>query len=460
MADHEFPLNPSEVPLVETKYRKIATAIPVPESLPILERLRQFEPRSMQGQPPVIWDRAEGIHVYDRWGNKWIDWSSGVLVTNAGHCHAKIKQSILDQVSHGLLFNYCFPSEIRAQLVAQLAEVAPEPLKKVFLLTTGAEAVECAVKLARSFGLQNGGNEKITVVTFDNAFHGRTLGAQMAGGIPALKQWIVNVDPNIVQVPFPDGFRNTDISFDGFLQALDRQGIVAGHVAGVITETYQGGNSSFAPSEYVQQLRQWCDQHGALLVFDEVQAGFGRCGTYWGFEQYGVKPDLICCGKGISSGPPLSAVIGRAEVMDIFSAGSMTSTHTGNALSVAGALANLQAIAEDKLVENAAAMGELLQPELRRIGGKFPEFVGEVHGRGLVGSLHIVQPGGIEPDASRATDIVRRCYEKGVLMFAPVGYSGASVKVSPPLCISAEPLSESLAVLEEAMSEAADSPPS
>ena len=146
--------------------------------------------------------------------------------------------------------------------------------------------------------------------------------------------------------------------------------------------------------------------------------------------------------------------------MDIFSAGSMTSTHTGNALSVAGALANLQVIAEDKLVENAAAMGERLQPELRRIGARFPEFVGAVHGRGLVGSLHIVQPGGIEPDASRATDIVRRCYEKGVLMFAPVGYSGASVKVSPPLCISAEPLSESLAVLEEAMSEAADSPPS
>ena len=133
----------------------------------------------------------------------------------------------------------------------------------------------------------------------------------------------------MVQVPFPDGFRCPDTSFDVFLQALADQGVTPDRVAGVMSETYQGGNASFMPAEYAQKLRRWCDQHGALLIFDEVQAGFGRTGTYWGFEHYGVTPDLICCGKGISSGLPISAVIGRPDVMDLYPPGAMTSTHTG-----------------------------------------------------------------------------------------------------------------------------------
>ena len=179
MAIHN--LLPRDVPQVHTKYRRIATKIPVPESIPILERLREFEPVSMSGQPAVLWDRADGIQVYDRWGNMWLDWSSGVLVTNAGHAHPKIRQALLDQVRHGLLHNYCFPSEVRAQCVEALAGVAPEGLKKVFLLTTGAEACECAIKLARTYGQKIGGPEKIAIVTFQNAFHGRTLGADGRG---------------------------------------------------------------------------------------------------------------------------------------------------------------------------------------------------------------------------------------------------------------------------------------
>ena len=308
-------LVPRKVPHVATQYRRIGTEIPVPQSIAILEELRRFEPQSMSGQPPILWDRAEGICVYDRWGNQWLDWSSGVLVSNAGHSHPRIRQAILDQVNHGLLHNYCFPSELRAQLVRELAAVAPEGLKKVFLLTTGAEAVECTIKLARTWGQKIAGDNKITIVSFDNAFHGRTLGAQMAGGIPALKSWIVNLDKDMVQVPFPDGFRGPDTSFDGFQQALAARGVAPEQVAGVLSETYQGGNASFAPAEYMQQLRQWCDQHQALLILDEVQAGFGRTGTYWGFEHYGVIPDLICCGKGITSGLPLSAVIDRKSVV-------------------------------------------------------------------------------------------------------------------------------------------------
>ena len=443
-----------KVPQVQTKYRRIVTDIPVPESIPILQKLREFEPVSMSGQPPVLWDRAEGIQVYDRWGNKWLDWSSGVLVTNAGHSHPKIRQAIKDQVEHGLLHNYCFPSEIRAELTEELAGVAPEGLKKVFLLTTGAEACECAIKLARTHGRKVGGDKKIGFVTFHNAFHGRTLGAQMAGGIPALKDWIVNLDKDFVQVPFPDGFRGPDTSFEGFLKSLAQQGLTPDRVAGVMTETYQGGNASFAPPEYIQKLRNWCDEHKVLLIMDEVQAGFGRTGKFWGFEHYGITPDLICCGKGISSGLPISAVIGRAEIMDLYPPGSMTSTHTGNPICAVSALASLRAIAEEDMVENARRMGEILQPELRRIGARFPDHIGAVHGKGLVASLHMVQPGGVEPNKPLATDIVRRSVEKGLMMFAPVGYGGASVKVSPPLCITEEPLRESIAVVEEAIEEA------
>jgi len=446
-------LTPRHVPRVQTKYRRIVTDIPVPESLPVLEKLHRFEPRSMSGQPPVVWDRAEGIQVFDRWGNCWLDWSSGVLVTNAGHSHPRIKKAIEDQVQHGLLHNYCFPSQIRADLAEALAAASPEGLKKVFLLTTGAETTECALKLARTHGKKVGGEKKITFVTFLNAFHGRTLGAQLSGGIPALKDWIVNLDKNIVQVPFPDGFRCPDTSFDLFEKSLADQGVSPDEVCGVMTETYQGGNASFAPPEYAQKLRAWCDRHNALLVFDEVQAGFGRCGTFWGFEYYGVNPDLFCCGKGISSGLPLSAVIGRNEVMDLYPPGAMTSTHTGNPICAVAALENLRVIQDEDLVTNARRMGEILQPELRRIGARWPKQIGAVHGRGLVAALHMIKPGGIEPNAPLAGEIVRRCVEKGLLFFAPVGYGGASVKIAPPLTVTEEPLREGIATLEEALQE-------
>ena len=443
---------PRNVAPVRTKYRRIVTPIPAPESIPVLEKLHRYEPRSMSGQPPIVWDRAEGIQVFDRWGNMWLDWSSGVLVANAGHCHPKIRQAILDQANHGLLHNYCFPSEIRANLTEALAKVAPEGLKKVFLLTTGSEACECVLKLARTHGRQIH-PKKLGFVTFQNAFHGRTLGSQLAGGIPALKEWIVNLDPDILQVPFPDGFRGPDTSFEGFLKALDAQGCSADRIAGVMLETYQGGNASFAPPEYIQQLRAWCDKHQILLIMDEVQAGFGRTGRYWGFEHYDVTPDLICCGKGISSGLPLSAVIGRAEILDLYPPGSMTSTHTGNPICAVSALASLRVIEEERLVENARLMGDLLQPELRRIGQQYPKHIGAVHGKGLVAALHMVQPGGIEPNKPLAQAIVRCAVEKGLMMFAPVGFAGASVKISPPLCITEEPLRESIAVLEEVLKE-------
>jgi 4-aminobutyrate aminotransferase/diaminobutyrate-pyruvate transaminase/4-aminobutyrate aminotransferase/(S)-3-amino-2-methylpropionate transaminase len=450
----DFVLTPRQVPPVNTRFRRIQTPIPVPESLPILETLYRDEPRSMRGQPPIVWDRAEGFQVHDAWGNTWIDWSSGVLVANAGHGRREIVEAICEQARKTLLHNYCFPSEIRARLVDRLAQLAPDPLEKVFLLTTGSETTECAIKLARTHGRAVGGDRKIAIVSYEGAFHGRTLGAQMIGGIPALKEWIVNLDPDMVQVPFPDGFRCPDTSFEFSLKVLQQKGFGPERIAGVITETYQGGSAGFLPTRYAQDLAAWCKQHDIVLIMDEVQAGFGRTGKMWGFEHYGIVPDLVCCGKGITSGLPLSAVIGRADIMDQYPPGSMTSTHTGNPVCVAAALANLDLVVNEKLPEKAAAVGEVLQSGLREIQAAYKDVCGAAMGRGMVAGLHMIKPGGIEPNGPLASAVVDRCVEKGLLMFEPVGLGGATVKIAPPLVTPQEAVLEGLGVLREAIEEA------
>jgi len=449
-----FDCTPKVVRRVDTKFRKIVTPIPAPESVPVLETLRRCEPVSMTGQPPIVWDRAEGFQVYDRFGNMWLDWSSGVLVTNAGHAPREIKEAIVDQVEKGLLHNYCFPSAERAVLVEYLSKISPAPLKKVFLVTTGSEATECAVKLARTHGYKVGGPEKIGIVSFEGGFHGRTLGAQMIGGIPSLKQWIVNLDPDTHQVPFPDGFRTRDTSFDLFLKTLADKGVRPERVAGVILETFQGGGASFAPTEYIQALARWCREHNILLVFDEIQAAFGRTGKLFGFEHYEVVPDLMCCGKGISSSLPLAAVIGRADVMDIYGPAEMTSTHSGNPICVAAALASVRKIVEGGLIENARAMGNILLDGLQRIAKRHAEIIGAVRGRGLVAGLHMVRRGTREPDGDIAFSIVEKAFQKGLLLFAPVGFGGGTVKISPPLTITQEAILDGLAALGEAIDEA------
>ncbi|HEX4593217.1 MAG TPA: aspartate aminotransferase family protein [Bryobacteraceae bacterium] len=448
----EFDLAPKAMPPIQTRFRRIATQLPVPETLPILESLHRYEPLAMRGQPPVVWDKAVGFQVYDAYGNCWIDWSSGVLITNAGHGRQQIINAIVDQASSGLLTNYGFASEIRSRLVKELAGLLPWPLKKIFLLTTGSETVECAIKLARSHGLRTGGAAKNIIVSFSDAFHGRTLGAQQAGGIPALKEWILNLDPGFAQVPFPDGFRTRDTSFDYFERCLRDQHIDPDNVAAVLLETYQGASAAFAPAEYMRSLRQWCNHHRALLILDEVQGGFGRTGTMWGFEHYGIVPDLALFGKGISSSLPIAAVAGSAEIMDSQPIGTMTSTHTGNPVCCAAALASIDLVVNEKLAANACQVGNVLHRRLRELQSRFPQ-VGAVQGRGLVAGLSCVAPGSTAPDADLAWNIVRLCFEKGVLMFAPVGFGGATVKIAPPLVITEEAILESAAVLEEAFDE-------
>ncbi len=447
-----FNLVPRDVGRLDTPFRQIVTSIPAPDSLPVLEMLRRIEPIAMQGQPPILWNRAEGFQVFDGCGNKWIDWSSGVVVANAGHSRKEVIEAIQKQAAAHLLTNYCFPSEPRALLLEKLTTLLPDPLKKIFLLTTGAETVECAIKLCRAWGVKNGGRHKHVIVSFQHSFHGRTLGAQLAGGIPSLKEWIINADRGFVQIPFPDGWRTPWVSFERFEQDLRDTGVEPANVAGVIMETYQGGSAAFAPAEYMKALRQWCSGHRALLVLDEVQAAFGRCGTLFGWEHYGILPDVACFGKGISGSLPISAVAGRGDVMDIYPPNSMTSTHTGNPVCCAAALASIELIIKEDLAGNAKRMGEILHSELAELRSAIPR-IGRVEGKGLVAGVSCVKQGSMESDGDLAWRVVERCIEKGVLMFAPVGYGGGTIKICPPLVITEPALRESLAAFAEAFHE-------
>ena len=451
----KYDMTPVKVAPVETKYRSIKTALPVPQSLPLFETLAGSEPVAMAGMPPVIWRKARGFSIEDPYGNRWIDWSSGVLVTNAGHGHPRIKAALLEQVNSDLLASYVFVHQKRVDLVSALQKLGPRPQSdKVFLLSTGSEAVECCIKLSRTYGAERHGPQKTILVSFDNAFHGRTMGAQLAGGLPGLKAWLgADLDRNFVQAPFPDGFKNPDASFELFLNSLAGQGVQPAEICGVLSESYQGGGPDFLPVEYAQKLQDFCREHDILLIMDEVQSGFGRTGKMFCYEHYGIEPDLVSCGKGISSSLPLAAVIGRADVMDLYPPGSMTSTHSASPLCVAAALASLEVIHDENLVQNAARLEGLLMPSLHRLRDKYPQRIGAVTGKGLVAGLQMVSPGGKEPDPQAALAINLACFHKGVLMFAPVGPGGECVKIAPPLCITQEALGESIQVLNQAIDE-------
>lgn len=450
----KYSLDPVEVPKVDTKYRTIHTKLPVPESLAVFDSLKKTEPISMMGQPPIVWHRAEGFQVEDKWGNKWLDWSSGVLITNAGHGRKEIADALRKIIDQGLLATYVFVHEKRAELAKMLQEISPDPANyQVFFLSTGSEATENCIKLAKTYAVTKYGNNKKYFVSFNNAFHGRTLGAQLAGGMAKQKTWIVDEGHTFVQVPFPDGYKNEDTSFDLFLNTLKDKGINPEDIAGVMTESFQGVGPDFFPVEYARKLQDFCHKYDIVMIYDEVQAGFGRSGKMFSFEHYGVKPDLIACGKGISSSLPISAVIGRNDIMGLYAPGSMTSTHSASPLPTVAAIENLKLIQQENLVENARKMGEILVPEIKRIQQKYPDILGCAHGKGLVAGIQVVRKGTKEPDADMAQKINERCFHKGLLMFAPVGIGGECLKIAPPLMITEEALREGIKVFEEAIDE-------
>ena len=449
-----YDLTPAAVPLVETKYRSIRTKIPVPESLPLFAALAASEPRSMAGQPPVVWHQAENFTVSDKWGNRWIDWSSCVLVANAGHGRPEIREALREVIDRGLIASYVFVHEQRARLCGLLRSIAPDPERyRVFLLSTGSEATENAIKLARTYALEKYGPRRNRIVSFRHAFHGRTMGAQLAGGMDGQKRWLGVPDPAFVQVPFPDGYKNADTGFDSFLAALSEKGLAPADIAAVMTESYQGVGPDFLPVEYARRLEAFCREHDIVTVFDEVQSGFGRTGKMFCYEHYGVTPDLVCCGKGISSSLPLAAVIGRADIMELYGPGSMTSTHSASPLPVAAGIANLEILLREDLAGRAARMEGVLMPRLAAIQARYPSRLGCLHGRGLVAGIQVVRAGTKVPDPETALAINVASLRKGVLMFAPVGIAGECLKIAPPLTIAEDALVESAEAFGEAVDE-------
>jgi 4-aminobutyrate aminotransferase/(S)-3-amino-2-methylpropionate transaminase len=451
-----FSHKPVAVPPVNTNYRVIQTPIPVPESLPMLDKLYAAESHSMHGQLPVIWDRAEGYQVYDKWGNKWLDFSSTIFVTNAGHGNKRIIAALENVIRKPLLHTYTFTSPERIDYIEYLMENTPRQFEKAFLLSAGTEAIECALKLMRLNG-QKEGKRKNGIICFEGNWHGRTLGAQMMGWNPAQKEWIGYLDPNIHHLPFPYPWRpeaqkHPRKYFRDHLKNLLAEKDLDPHqdICGVMMETFQGWGALFYPPEFVQEVEAFARECKALLSFDEMQSGFGRTGELFGYMHYAVEPDLLCCGKGASSSLPLSIVLGSQAVMDLPEIGSMSSTHSANPMICAAGKANLEAILEDGLVENSKALGKDFHEKLNKIKQCFPDHLAFVQGKGLLAALIFNDSEG-RPLSNLCDRIAELCLQRGLLV---VHTGRESIKLAPPLMINKEALIEGVEVLKSAIEDA------
>ena len=455
MAGYGFSHTPQKVPFVETEFRRIKTAIPVPESIPLLKKLYAVESRAMHGQLPVVWDRAEGFQVYDAWGNCWIDFTSTIFVANAGHGNPRIVAALKLVLDKPLLHTYTFASQERHDYLDALIRHTPPQFEKAFLLSAGTEATECALKLMRMHG-QSVGKRHGGVICFEGNWHGRTLGAQMLGGNLKQKEWIGYLDPNIFHLPFPYPWRNDAASDpvayfkDNFKKLLDEQKLnPAKDLCGFMLETFQGWGAVFCPPEFVKAVVEFAREHDMLVAFDEMQAGFGRTGKLFGYMHYGVEPDLLCCGKGASSGLPLAVVLGSKKVMDLPDIGSMSSTHSANPLVCAAGKANLEVLLEDGLIENSAKLGEVFHGELRRIQKRFSAHISSIQGKGLVAGVIFNDLQG-QPLPSLCDRISERCMQRGLMV---VHTGRESIKLAPPLCIHEAPLLEGLSVFEQTIAD-------
>jgi 4-aminobutyrate aminotransferase/(S)-3-amino-2-methylpropionate transaminase len=455
MAGHGFNHSPKTVPLVETEFRRILTALPVPESLPLLERLYATESRAMHGQLPVVWNRAEGFQVFDAWGNCWIDFTSTIFVANAGHANPRIVAALRRVLDKPLLHTYTFATQERANYIDALIRNTPPQFEKAFLLSAGTEATECALKLMRLHG-QSVGKRRGGILCFEGNWHGRTMGAQMLGWNPKQKEWIGYTDPNIHHLPFPypwlpEANDNPASYFRKYLnQLMDEQQLdPKKDFCGVMMETFQGWGAVFYPPEFVQAVVSFAHEHNMLVAFDEMQAGFGRTGKLFGYMHYDVEPDLLCCGKGASSSLPLALVLGSQKIMDLPDIGSMSSTHSGNPLVCAAGQANLEALIEDGLINNAVLLGEVFRRELLRVRDRFPAQISSVQGKGLLAAVIFNDPHG-QSLAGLCDQIAERCMQRGLLV---VHTGRESIKLAPPLCIHEAALLEGLSVFEQTITD-------
>jgi 4-aminobutyrate aminotransferase/(S)-3-amino-2-methylpropionate transaminase len=435
--------------MATTRSIDVRTDIPGPRSQAILERLDRVVASPLAVNMPIVAAEARGALLTDVDGNTFVDFTGGVGVLNVGHSHPQVVAAAQEQLGRFAHTDFTIvPYEVYVEAAERLLAVAPftGPAKAAFF-NSGAEAVENAVKIARLATGRKG------VIAFSGAFHGRTLMAvSLTSKVHPYKAGLGPFAAEVYRAPFPNAYRGPDAtSALAALEAMFETQVAPEDVAAIVFEPQQG-EGGFVPAtrEFVEGLRRIADEHGIVLVADEVQTGFGRTGRMFAMEHFGVEPDLITVAKSIAGGLPLSGVIGKAAVMDAPHEGAIGGTYVGNPVALAAAVAVLDVIEQEGLVERAAAIGETIRARMLAWQGRWPA-IGDVRGLGAMLAIELVaDPATKEPAAELATAVVDAAMRGGLLLLK-AGVHGNCIRVLCPLVVSDAELDEALAVWESAL---------
>ena len=435
---------------------KLKTALPGPNATRILAADEQYMSPSYTRSYPLVAKRGRGIVVEDVDGNEFFDFSAGIAVTSTGHCHPEVVAAIQKQAGELIhMSGTDFYYEGMVTLAERLSKIAPMPgPHKIYYGNSGAEAIECALKLARYH------TRRQQVIAFFGAFHGRTMGAlSLTASKPQQKRRFSPLVPGVTHVRYPDVYRgcaggppDAEKFALGCARYIEDQLfktiLAPEEVAAIFVEPIQGeGGYVIAPTIFMQELRRICDKHGILLVLDEIQSGIGRTGKWFAVEHTGVHPDMVCIAKGIASGMPLGITMSKAEIMD-WVPGSHASTFGGNPVCIAAALATLDVIEKEGLLKNSQEVGDHM---LKRMAGwpKKHRIVGDVRGRGLMIGVEIVKDQKTrEYGASERDRIVELAFERGVLF---LGCGPSTVRIAPPLIVTKDEADVAMDALEESI---------
>jgi 4-aminobutyrate aminotransferase / (S)-3-amino-2-methylpropionate transaminase / 5-aminovalerate transaminase len=416
-------------------------------------RRQQAVPRGVTNSLAVYAERAANAELWDVEGRRYIDFASGISVLNTGHVHPKVSAAIAAQLAK--LTHACFqvtPTESYVALAEALNALAPGTgPKKTIFLTTGAEAVENAIKIARFH------THRSAVISFSGGFHGRTLACiSLTGKVQPYKAGFGPMLPEIYHLPFPMPYHG--ITVEDTLAALEqlfKADVDPARVAAIIIEPVLGeGGFYAAPPELLRRLRSVCDAHGIVLIADEIQSGFGRTGRMFAIEHAGVEPDLITIAKSVAGGVPLSAVTGKAEIMDAPGPGGLGGTFAGSPLACAAGLAVLEVIREEQLLKRSQEIGRFMSSRLKGLQARFP-CVGEVRSLGAMVALELVKNMRADaPDAELTKAVVQAAGRRGLIILSCGVYSNV-IRFLAPLTISDALLREGCNVFEQALEEAA-----
>jgi 4-aminobutyrate aminotransferase / (S)-3-amino-2-methylpropionate transaminase / 5-aminovalerate transaminase len=434
--------------MATTKTIELRTKIPGPRSRQILERKERVVADPLSIYHNLVIERAQGATLTDVDGNTFIDFTGGVGCLNVGHSHPRVVEAAQEQLERFSHTDFTIvPYEVYVRLAERLCELAPIANAKAAFFNAGTEAVENAIKFARSY------TGRPAVIGFEGGFHGRTLlSLTLTSKTHPYKAGLGPFAPEVYRVPFPNDYRGPEAgaALESLERALVTQ-VAAETVAAIIIEPVQGeGGFVVAPNEFMAGVRRICDEHGIVMVVDEVQTGFGRTGKLFAIEHYEVEPDLITIAKSIAMGLPLSGVIGKAEIMDAPDDSAIGGTYVGNPVAQAAALAVLDVIGEEDLCARASVLGETIRARMEAWQERFPQ-IGDVRGLGAMLAIELVKdPATKEPDADLATALVEEAARSGLLLLKSGIYSNC-IRVLSPLTLSDAELDEALAVWEQAL---------